>query len=215
MARRHSRFIKLEQLNLIPVMNLVSLLIPFLLFTASFIQYAVINVAAPRISARAQATPPEEQEQQPLNLTLVITDQGFHFKAQQPLPGQQQQATTDASSVGPEIPLDECDQPGDPDRIKDPKLLQARARLGLGPEACRYNWQRLKERIIEIKEEYPDERQIIISAEPKIDYDVIIKAMDTTRCKETPSQDAVRANPPCGGADNELFPDVVLAAGAG
>lgn len=215
MAKRHSRFLKEESLNLIPIMNLVSLLIPFLLMTASFIQYAVINVAAPRISARAEATPPEEQEKQPLNLTLVITDQGFHFKAQQPLPGQQQQASTDAATQGPEIPLDDCNQPGDPEQIKDQQLLQERVRRGLGPEACRYNWQRLRERFLEIKEQYPDERQLIISAEPKIDYEVIIKAMDTSRCKEDPSQDAVRQNPPCGSGDNELFPDVVLAAGAG
>lgn len=210
---KHAQDVDVGDINLVPIMNLVCLLIPFLLLSASFMQYAVINVAAPRINSSA-AQPPQEQDRQPLNLTLVITDQGFYFRAGQPLPGQQAQATTDATSQGAEITLDDCGGPDDPPRMTG-RLLAERDRLQLGPEACRYNWARLRERIIEIKEQYNDDTQVIISAEPKTDYQVIIKAMDTTRCKVHRDTDVISANPPCGGQDNELFPDVVLAAGAG
>jgi len=50
---------------------------------------------------------------------------------------------------------------------------------------------------VSIKQEYPEERQIIISGENRIDYQVLIDAMDATR----------------GTDESPLFPEVVLSSG--
>ena len=58
--RGHREEEALEELNLIPIMNLIVILIPALLLTAAFVQFAVINVSAPQIgSGVAQTKPPD------------------------------------------------------------------------------------------------------------------------------------------------------------
>lgn len=79
-----------EEPNLIPVMNLVCLLIPFLLLTATFIQYAVIDVTSPRFIPG-----PGQVETDPgLELTVLVTDQGFTLSTRGPRPG-----------AGPTVPM--------------------------------------------------------------------------------------------------------------
>ncbi|MFK7927181.1 MAG: hypothetical protein AB8H79_03260, partial [Myxococcota bacterium] len=46
-------------LNLIPIMNLVTLLIPFLLMSAQFVSYAIIESSLPAIDETAVPTPVE------------------------------------------------------------------------------------------------------------------------------------------------------------
>jgi biopolymer transport protein ExbD len=55
MARR--RVVEPGQLNLIPVMNLMALLIPFLLMSAQFVSYAVIDTVLPTL---AEPVEPED-----------------------------------------------------------------------------------------------------------------------------------------------------------
>ena len=64
-------------LNLLPIMNLICLLIPFLLLAAQFVKVGVIMVETPHRS-RVPGKPPPKQ---PLNLALIITDQGFYLKS--------------------------------------------------------------------------------------------------------------------------------------
>jgi biopolymer transport protein ExbD len=190
------------EVSLIPIMNLVCLLIPFLLYTAAFVQYAVIDVASPRFQSRATVTPPEDEQQESLNLMLLITDQGFRLAASGGvLPeGCASSSEAGAASDAPTVPLnpgsDSCtDTRGYPtgsDR-------QDRQALRLGPPPCAYNFDRLRECVERIKDEYPDERQIIISGENRVDYDVLIQSMDATR----------------GSPETPHFPDVVLSSGVG
>jgi biopolymer transport protein ExbD len=58
--------------ELIPVMNLVCLLIPFLMLTATFVEYAVIDVTAPRF-----VPGPHDRGDPGLELTVLVTDRGF------------------------------------------------------------------------------------------------------------------------------------------
>jgi biopolymer transport protein ExbD len=75
MARKRVRAKEADELNLIPIMNLVTILIPFLLMAASFISLAVIDTTLPAIG---DPTPQEEEpDKPPLNLSVVITDSGF------------------------------------------------------------------------------------------------------------------------------------------
>jgi biopolymer transport protein ExbD len=72
MRRKHPMHAAGEP-DLIPVMNLVCLLIPFLLLTATFVQYAVIHVTSPRF-----VPGPGQVETDPgLDLTVLVTDEGF------------------------------------------------------------------------------------------------------------------------------------------
>jgi biopolymer transport protein ExbD len=154
------------EVNLIPCMNLICLLIPFLLLTAAFIQYAVINVASPRFGQVTSDQPPPDEIQ--LNLTIAITDQGFRIAASGGvLPGIDQGA--DGATAGPTIPM------------KDGK----------------YNYEALNRKLQEIKKVYPEETQVIISAEPQIKYEILIKVMDASRTYE----------------GKPLFPDVILSSG--
>jgi biopolymer transport protein ExbD len=60
-----------------------------------------------------------------------------------------------------------------------------------------YDYEALTKKISEVKDAFPDETKIIITAEQHIKYEVLIKTMDATR----------EAN------GRMLFPDVVLSAG--
>ena len=67
--------------NIIPVMNIFLLLIPFLLLTAAFVQLAVVELALPSINKGRGS----QQQQRSQNLVLVILavrENGFQLKAQ-------------------------------------------------------------------------------------------------------------------------------------
>lgn len=199
-SRKPREDLKVEDVNLIPIMNLVCLLIPFLLYTAAFIQFACIHVASPRFQNRSAVTPPDDQQQEALNLMLLITDQGFRLAASGGvLPeGCASAAEEGESASAPTVPLNPgAESCTDAQGYPTPQQRAERSNLRLGPPPCAFNFQRLHECIVRIHEEYPDERQIIISGENRIDFDVLINAMDATRgTEETP-----------------LFPEVILSSG--
>lgn len=60
-----------------------------------------------------------------------------------------------------------------------------------------YDWAGLTDCLVKVKERFPDEDQVIISADPLIHYEHVVAAMDATRAKET----------------TDLFPNVILSAG--
>ena len=61
-----------EGLNLVPIMNLVSILIPFLLVAAQFVNLAVVDTSLPGIADEG-TTPPEDSRQ----LSVAVTDEGL------------------------------------------------------------------------------------------------------------------------------------------
>jgi biopolymer transport protein ExbD len=144
-----------EDLQIIPFMNLVALLIPFLLLTATFVSYAIIDVNAPRFNKAAQSQ--QQPDRMPLNLTVLVTDQGFTLSAKgQSLSGEGE--GVDASSAaGPTIP---------------------KKRVGGNME---YDYEALADKVRELKDEHEEESQINIGAEKDIKYEIIVKVMDFTR----------------------------------
>jgi biopolymer transport protein TolR len=60
-----------------------------------------------------------------------------------------------------------------------------------------YDWPGLTECLAKVKDRFPDEDQVIISADPLIHYEHVVAAMDACRAKET----------------TDLFPNVILSAG--
>ncbi len=144
--RGHREKEKIPPLNIIPVMNLMIILIPALLLMASFVQLAVINVAAPQIGTGEQQDP-QERDEPPLNLTITVTELGFIVAGSGAvLPGDDE--------GGPTVPLTPA---GD------------------------YDFEGLTSKLEEIKNNFPDEEQLILNAEEDIEYHVIIDVMDASR----------------------------------
>jgi hypothetical protein len=208
---RARQMLDVGQPSLIPIMNLVCLLIPFLLYTAAFVQFACIHVASPRFQNRTAVTPPDDEQEQALSLMLIITDQGFRLAASGGvLPeGCASSADEGGSTSAPTVPLNPNAQScTDRQGYPSGQQRQERSNLRLGPPACAYDFGRLRECIQRIHEEYPDERQIIISGENRIDYDVLINSMDATRGLDTCNP---HANPPV--TEGCWFPEVILSSG--
>ena len=140
------------ELNLIPIMNLVLMLIPVILLTAAFVQLSVINVSAPQIGGGAPQQPQEKPDKPPLNLTVVLTDQGFTIAGSGGVLGQEQ-ADPNAQK-GPTVP-----------KLPDGK----------------YDWPGLTKKLVEIKDAFPEETKVIINAEPDIKYEFLVGTMDASR----------------------------------
>jgi biopolymer transport protein ExbD len=159
------RLEKAEDLNLVPIMNLVTILIPFLLAASAFVTLAVIDSTLPAIGAPPSEPPPEDEEP-PLNLSIIITDAGFTVAGAEAVLGNA--APEDGEDPGPTVP---CTQDGCPD-------------------AETYDVKELTKLMNQIKDKYPDDENVILVPESDTQYEVIIMTMDATRNdKETKGAD--------------------------
>jgi biopolymer transport protein ExbD len=136
---------------LIPIMNLVCMLIPLLLYGAVFVRFVTLEVNSPRMSSAPSQQQPDKDEK--LSLTVMITDQGFTFKVNPKFRLPWMSMATEAASAGPDIPKKDDDW----------DFLELRAKLK------------------ELKENHREETQIILGAEDDIAFEVLIKAMDWSR----------------------------------
>jgi biopolymer transport protein ExbD len=147
-------------LNLLPIMNMVCLLIPFLLMAAQFIQIGVIMVETPRLShVKSQ---PDEQKKEALNLTLVVTDKGFYVK----------------SRHGSECPEGVSDDEKLCFRKKEGKFSEAMIK------ALHHHLWFLHASKYKSEESYaaPEEKYAItIIPEPTVKYEDLVKIMDVVR----------------------------------
>ena len=135
---------------LIPIMNLVCMLIPLLLYGAVFMRFMTIEVNSPRMSNVPQQQPEQNEK---LNLTVMITDQGFTFKVNPKFRLPWMSMSTETASAGPDIPKKDDD----------------------------WDYKELNKKLKEIKENHREETQIILGAEDDIKYDVLIQTMDWSR----------------------------------
>ncbi len=136
---------------LIPILNLVCMLIPLLLYGAVFVRFMTVQVNAPKISRAPAQQQPEQNEA--LQLTVMITDQGFHFKVnpKHRMPWMSQ--ATETASAGPDIPKKDDD----------------------------WDFAEFNRKLKELKENHREELNIILGAEDDIQFEVLIKAMDYSR----------------------------------
>jgi hypothetical protein len=147
-------------------MNLVTILIPFLLAASSFVTLAVIDSTLPAIGA--PPSEPLDDEDKPLNLSVIITDAGFTVAGAEAVLGNE--AAEDGEDQGPTVP---CSQEGCPD-------------------AKTYDVKELTRLMNKIKDKYPDDENVILVPESSIQYEVIIMTMDATRSdKETKGSDGL------------------------
>ena len=72
--------IKEVDINIIPVMNIFLLLIPFLLLTAAFLQLAIVELSLPTLNKNRT----QQVQQKPKNLVLIllsVKEKGFQLKS--------------------------------------------------------------------------------------------------------------------------------------
>jgi len=179
MARKKKRLAEAEDVNLVPIMNLVTILIPFLLVAIQFVSLAVIDSTLPAIGPPSAEVPDEDE--QPLNLSLMITDEGYTIAgADAVLRPEGGDADEEA---GPTIP---CKEPGCPT-----------------PDS--YDIAELTRMLGMVKDEYPNDENVILVPESSIAYEVLVRTMDASREDASMKVD---------GKPRLLFPFVVIAGGA-
>jgi biopolymer transport protein ExbD len=183
-----------EELNLVPIMNLVTILIPFLLMAAQFVSYAVIDSTLPAISAQP-SEPQEEPDEKPLNLSIMITRDGFTVTgnhAELAKAGGGEEGESKGSNVPCVVPGCSYDSDG-----------------GEGPAEA-YDVAGLRALLGRIKDDKPEEKTVILVPDSGVPYEVLVMAMDSTR--EDPDSSATKdSDGSCMGRC--LFPFVVIAGG--
>jgi len=146
------RTIEEQELNLVPIMNLVTMLIPFLLFSAQFIEYAIIDSTLPAISndpGPGPVTPPTET----LTLMVIISEKGFTI-------------------TGAEAVLDPEDTVTGP-------IIACKGGQCTSPD--RFDFKQLTKRLARVKDRYPKHEDLVLIPAPWIPYEVIVLTMDATR----------------------------------
>lgn len=157
-----------SELNIVPFLDIVTNLILFLLMTgAQVLLVAELDAHLPALSRGRRASSSTEQGST-LNLSVTISEAGLIV----------------SGSGGKLAPGCERMQPG--------RVITV-PRRGDGT----FDWAALTACAARVHAQFPDESQVILSADPNIEYQNIIHAMDALRVQGT----------------DELFPDVMLSAG--
>ncbi|MGH7595674.1 MAG: ExbD/TolR family protein [bacterium] len=171
--RRHHKEVSTE-LNLNPLLDMMTVLIPLLLANAQFAKIGVIELNLPPAvsaagSGSGSAIPKEEKRT--LDLTVSVTDKGFYISSAVAV-------LTGAAGAAPAIPVNADGE---------------------------YDFDALSQKLYEIKKkvgnEFADPDAIVIQAEPKIRYQILVSTMDAAR--------SIRLDEKIVG----LFPNVALSAG--
>ncbi|NLH49870.1 MAG: hypothetical protein GX444_14915 [Myxococcales bacterium] len=191
MAGRPSKRLHLQraqgEINILPVMNVMAILVPFLLLFASFIKLTIIDTALPAVSgpgskyvddAEASPTPPPMEKK--LNLTVAIMKEGFMI-----------------AGIGGILDINGENKP-------DLVEVAPRTIIAKKPDG-EYDYDKLKEILIRIKEAFPGQNTIILLPEPSVLYRDIVKLMDVARTYKKTTPDGKET-------EELLFPAPVLAA---
>ena len=144
--------------DLKPMMSIVCVLIPMLMFSFSFFEVKVQPVGAPKVGfagtgGKGSGTATPEELKAPLNLTVIVNESGFRIKMTQEL-------------AGPEA---------------DQKIDRRTFTTPDGEKVEDYDYPGLYTRLVEIKKKYPDENSINVGAETHITWDVVARTLDATR----------------------------------
>jgi biopolymer transport protein ExbD len=182
-SQRLHRVSHSEEANLLPIMNLMTILIPFLLLSATFIKLTIIDSALPastqpsdKVSQEVSPTPTPEEKK--LTLTVFIREDGFTV-----------------GGIGGI--LDVGNEKEKTEEEKPQTIIEKK------PDGT-YDYDKLKEILVRIKDAFPGQNTVILLPEPQIKYDDIIQLMDVARTYKKKQPD---------GSETEelLFPSPVLA----
>lgn len=170
--RKESREHELDPSEMAGELNIV----PFLDIVVNLIMFLLMTTAALAFFAQIQANLPEYKSgvgkrgaaNPSLNLNLTLTQNGIIV----------------AGSGGKLAPGCETTATG--------RILTV-----VNTANGQYDWSGLSACVTKVKSQFPDEHQVIISADPLVEYQYVVRAMDAVRAEN----------------GKELFPDVMLSAG--
>jgi biopolymer transport protein ExbD len=181
MARRNDS--EPEALNLVPIMNLVTILIPVLLVAIKSVELVVIDTTLPALG-KPSGDPVDTTEKPPLNLSVALTSKGIRIIGDGGiLTGGVEEASPEDEALFIKCePLNDC----------------------IGPSK-ENSWANLTQKLSTIKQairddkhdKYSDTENIILMPETNTRYEVIVRAMDA--CRKVDKDD--------------LFPNVVMSGG--
>ena len=192
MAKKYRKKMKdqVTEANVLPVMNIMFLLIPALLYAMEVASMAAIHVSPPKMSAApSDKKEPEKEEKKPLRLKVFIMEDGFRVSASEQQEGAE--AGKSADSKRPTIPL---------------------SNSGAELSWERYDYAALEAKAKEYKSAYPHESVVTFSAENSIPMQALVTAMDAMRgsdCKLMLPDGQDELGPEC------LFWAPLVEAGAG
>jgi biopolymer transport protein ExbD len=163
------------ELNIVPYLDVVVNLVMFMLLSMTgLITLGVLNVSAPRIGGEGGAAAAQEAGPK-LLLTVAVGRQGFYIAGAGGVLGPSANATD--LSRPPTIPL---------------------------RDDGKYDFAALSAQLVAIKEKFPSETQVILTADGSVIYDVLIQTMDACRELVVKSADGKTERKP-------LFFDVSLS----
>jgi biopolymer transport protein ExbD len=186
------------ELNVIPYLDVVTNVVMFLLASMTTYQltFGNLNITAPSRSddPRGQGSPEEPKEE--LNLSVFVTEGGFTIAARGGQLVNPRTNTTPTLETRPIADAERATRSGD---MKMGKAIWC-------PEEMQLEWDypSLSKKLAEFKygpsanEDFKKETKVILTANPGICYNVLVRTMDSVR-KDTENR--------------ELFPDVILSAG--
>jgi biopolymer transport protein TolR len=152
MRRRMRQSEETGELNIVPYLDVVVNLVIFILLSMTgLITLGVLNVSAPRIGGEASAAAAAEAGPR-LLLTVAIGRQGFYVAGSGGVLGPDASATDLARP--PTIPL--------------------------RPDG-KYDYAALSAQLSAIKQRFPKETQVILTADGAVVYDVLVQTMDACR----------------------------------
>jgi biopolymer transport protein TolR len=169
--RKRTRVVELDPSEMVGELNIV----PFLDIVVNLIMFLLATTAAVLAISEIEAQLPTTGRAgrrgadtgQSLNLNVTVTDMGVIV----------------AGARGKLAPG--CENTATGRVITVPKL------------GGKYDWAGLSTCLAKVKEAFPDETQVILQADPTIEYEHVIATMDAVRAR----------------GKTELFPDLLLSAG--
>lgn len=165
MARKSKYKETVEDINLIPIMNLVLCLIPAVLFKTQLVKIGMINVSAPSFGP-SSSKPKDDKEEKPLGLTVALSKEGFLLKATGANLFEVLGLTADGEASGVKIPkkkdIFSSSKGGDVDVIE-------------------YDYVMLYDYLSRIKDTYKDEKLLTLVADPDLEFKYMLRAMDVVR----------------------------------
>jgi biopolymer transport protein TolR len=175
MRRRVREDEHVGELNIVPYLDVVVNLVMFMLLSMTgLITLGVLNVSAPKIGGEGSAAVAQDAGPK-LLLTVAVGRQGFYIAGAGGVLGSTANATD--LSRPPTIPL---------------------------REDGTYDFSALSAQLVTIKEKFPSETQVILTADGSVIYDILIQTMDACREQVLKSADGKSERKP-------LFFDVSLS----
>lgn len=141
----------LEEVNLVPILSILVVLVPMLIFAFTFFEVTVVSIAAPRLGP-----PPEKKQAEAATVRVVLRSDGFEA----------------AFTAGA------ADGRASDETIHIAKRPVAGRAEGLRPD---YDWPALYDRLAAWKALAPQLEELRVGADPDVRWQAIARTIDCAR----------------------------------